>query len=159
MVVACADPGIFARGRGVRKKTLITFFRHQLFYRFTEGNQWFILRKTIFLRFQRGSNILQGRGSNFFQGGGGGVANVNIDFVNFQGWGSGPLDPRMRMIDPLAFTVKPIPKDRFSHAMAHFSLLERLATLQNMIRYMILDILSGSTLYIRTGTLYEISTR
>ena len=30
------------------------------------------LRKTIFLRFQRGSNILQGRGSNFFQGGGGG---------------------------------------------------------------------------------------
>ena len=69
--------------------------------------------------------------------------------------GSGPLDPRMRMIDPLAFTVKPIPKDRFSHAMA----LERLVTLQNMIRYMILNILSGSTLYIRTGTLYEISMR
>ena len=138
MVVSCADPGIFARGRrgGGPKKTLITFFRHQLFYRFTEGNQWFILRKTIFLRFQRGSK--------FFQGGGG--ANVNIDFVNYQGWGSGPLDPRMRMIDPLAFTVKPIPKDRISHAMAHFSLLERLVTLQNMIRYMILDILSGSTL-------------
>ena len=95
-------------------------------------------------------------GPNFFRGGG---ANVYIDFVNFQGWGSGPLDPRMRMIDPLAFTVKPIPKDRFSHAMAHFSLLERLVTLQNMIRYMILDILSGSTLYIRTGTLYEISMR
>ena len=97
-------------------------------------------------------------GVQIFSGGGGG-ANVNIDFVNFQGWGSGPLDPRMRMIDPLAFTVKPIPKDRFSHAMAHFSLLERLVTLQNMIRYMILDILSGSTLYIRTGTLYEISMR
>ena len=61
----------------------------------------------------------------------------------------------MRMIDPLAFTVKPIPKDRFSHAMAHFSLLEQL----NMIRYIILDILSGSTLYIRSGTLYEISMR
>ena len=147
----CQEEG----GGGVRKK-LITFFRHQLFYCFTEGNQWFILRKTIFLRFQRGSNTLQGRGSKFFQGGG---ANVNIDFVNFQGWGSGPLDPRMRMIDPLAFTVKPIPKDRFSHAMAHFSLLEQLVTLQNMIRYMILDILSGSTLYIRTGTLYEISMR
>ena len=40
-----------------------------------------------------------------------------------------------------------------------YSLLERLVTLQNMIRYMILDILSGSTLYIRTGTLYEISMR
>ena len=26
----------------------------------------------IFLRFQRGSNILQGRGSKFFRGGGGG---------------------------------------------------------------------------------------
>ena len=50
----------------------------------------------------------------------------------------------MRMIDPLASSVKPIPKDRFSHAMAHFVLL---VTLQNMIRYMILDILSGSTLY------------
>ena len=38
----------------------------------------------IFLRFQRGSNILQGRGSNFFQRRGGG-ANVNIELVNFQG--------------------------------------------------------------------------
>ena len=46
----------------------------------------------------------------------------------------------MRMIDPLASSVKPIPKDMFSHAMAHFSLLERLLTLQNMIRHMILDI-------------------
>ena len=42
----------------------------------------------------------------------------------------------MRMIDPLASSVKPIPKDRFSHAMAHFPLLERLVTLQNMIRYL-----------------------
>ena len=65
----------------------------------------------------------------------------------------------MRMIDPLAPSVKPIPKDRFSHAMAHFPLLERLVTLQIMIRYMILDILSGSTLYIPTWILYEISMR
>ena len=67
--------------------------------------------------------------------------------MNFQERGSGPLVPRMRMIDPHASSVKPIPKDRFSRAMAHFSLLERLVTLQNMIRYMILGILSGSTLY------------
>ena len=67
--------------------------------------------------------------------------------MNFQGGGSKPLGPRMRMIDPLASPVKPIPKDRFSHAMTYFPLLERLVTLQNMIRYMILDILSGSTLY------------
>ena len=44
------------------------------------------------------------------------------------GGGSGPLDPRMLMIDPLASSLKPIPKDRFSHAMAHFPLLERLVT-------------------------------
>ena len=34
-----------------------------------------------------------------------------------------------------------------------------IVTLQNMIRYMILDILSGSTLYILTGILSEISMR
>ena len=81
----------------------------------------------IFLRFQRGSNILQGRGSKFFRGGGGGGggggANVYIELVNFRGgWGPGTLDPRMRMIDLLASSVKQIPKDRFSHAMAHFPL-------------------------------------
>ena len=43
------------------------------------------------------------------------------------------------------------PKDRFSHAMVHFPLLELLLTLQNMMRYIILDILSG------TGTLNGIS--
>ena len=41
------------------------------------------------------------------------------------------------------------PKDRFSHAMVHFPLLERLVTLQKMMRYMIMDILSGSTLNIQ----------
>ena len=117
----------FCQGEGGGpKKTLITFFRHQLCYRFTEGNQWFILRKT---GSRGGPTFYRGGGPNVFRGGG-------------------------------AFTVKPIMmKDRFSHAMAHFSLLERLVTLQNMIRYMILDILSGSTLYIRTRTLYEISMR
>ena len=35
----------------------------------------------------------------------------------------------MRIIDPLASSVKPILQDRFSHAMAHFSLLGRLVTL------------------------------
>ena len=89
MVVSCADPGIFARGRGVRKKTLITFFRHQLFYSFKEGYQWFIYKQNyIFLRFQKGSNILQGGGVQFFPGGGGGGGgggNVNTELVNFQG--------------------------------------------------------------------------
>ena len=118
-------------------------------------------KENYIFKVPEGVQHFTGEGVQIFPGGGGGGggANVNIDFVNFQGWGSGPLDSRMRMIDPLAFTVKPIRKDRFSHAMAHFSLLERLVTLQNMIRYMILDILPGSTLYIRTGTLYEISMR
>ena len=141
MVVSCADPGIFARGEGGPKKTLITFIRHQLFYSFKKGYQWFILRKLYFLRFQRGSNNLQGRGSKFFPGRGGGGKCLYRTCEFLGGGGSGPLDPRMRMIDP------PIPKDRFSHAMAYFLLLERLVTLQNMIRYMIVDILSGSTLY------------
>ena len=145
MEVSCADPGIFARGEGVRKKTLITFFRHQLFYSFTEGHQWFILRKTIFFKVPEEVQHFTGEGIQFFQGGGGG--NVNIELVNFQEGGSEPLGPRMRMRDPLASSVKPIPKDRFSHAMTYFPLLERPVTLQNMIRYMILDILSGSTLY------------
>ena len=115
MEVSCADPGIFARGGGP-KKTLITFFRHQLFYSFTEGYQWFILRKTIFSKVPEGvQHFFTAEGVQIFPGGGG--ANVNIEFVNFQG-GSGSLDPRMRMIDPLASSVKPIPKDRFSHAMA-----------------------------------------
>ena len=79
MVVSCADPGIFARGEGDQKKTLITLFRHQIFYSFKEGYQWFILRKTIFLRFQ-------GRGSKYFPGRGG---QVNIELVNFRGGGGG----------------------------------------------------------------------
>ena len=47
-----------------------------------------------------------------------------MNFQEGEGGGGGPgtLDPRMRMIDPLASSVKPIPKDRFSHAMAHFPL-------------------------------------
>ena len=71
MVVSCADPGIFAGGEGDPKKTLITLFRHQLFYSFKEGYKSFILRKTIFLRFQRGPTFCRGGGPNFFQGGGG----------------------------------------------------------------------------------------
>ena len=50
-----------------------------------------------------------------------------------------PLDPRMRMIDPLATSfsspVKPIPKDRFTHA----------ARATSDTSNMILDIFSGST--------------
>ena len=35
-------------------------------------------------------------------------------------------------------SVKPVPKDRFSHEMVHFPFLERLVTPQNMQRYIIL---------------------
>ena len=101
--------------------------------------------KEIYIFFKGGGLTFYRGGDPIFSRGGG--ANVNIELVNFQGGGSEPLGPRIRMIDPLASSVKPIPKDRFSHAMTYFSLLERLVTLQNMIRYMILDILSGSTLY------------
>ena len=62
IVVSCADPGIFSRGEsgggggGVRK-TLLTFFRHQLFSVLKRGINGLFLTKLYFLRFQRGSNI------------------------------------------------------------------------------------------------------
>ena len=73
MVVSCADPGISARGEWGPKKTLITFFRHQLFYSCKEGYQWFILRKTVFLRVPEGVQQFTGDGVQIFsrEGGGG----------------------------------------------------------------------------------------
>ena len=91
-----------------------------------------------FKRFQRGSNI--------FQGGGGGQTYRIRDFPG----GPDPLSPSG---SPHAYdksSVKPISQERFSQAMVHFSFLERLVTPQNMTRYMILRyILSGSTLNIQ----------
>ena len=100
MVVSCADPGIFARGRGGQKKNSDNVFRHQLFYSLKEGYQWFILNKTIFFKGSRGVPTFyrgggpnfSGRGSKFFREGGGGRgggggANVNIELVNIQGGG------------------------------------------------------------------------
>ena len=61
----------FHQGGGGPKKTLITFFRHQLFYSFTEGYQWFILRKTIFFKVPEGVQHFTGEGVQIFPGGGG----------------------------------------------------------------------------------------
>ena len=49
-------------GGGFRKKTLIMFFRHQLFYSFKEGYQWFILNKTIFFKVPEGVQRFTGKG-------------------------------------------------------------------------------------------------
>ena len=152
MVVSFADPGIFARGEGGSEKTLITFLGIS-FFSFKEGYQCFILNKTIFLRFQRGSNILQGRGSKFFGGGGG--ANVNIELVNFQGGGSRNSGSAHAYDRSTCFFSEANPERQVFSCNGSFSIV----TLQNMIRYMILDILSGSTLYIRTGILSKISMR
>ena len=73
-------------GRGVRKNS-DNVFKHQLFYSFTEGYQWFILRKTIFFKVPEGIQHVTGEGVQIFPGGGGGGANVNIELVNFQGGG------------------------------------------------------------------------
>ena len=75
------------------------------------------LRIKLFFKVPEGVQHFTGEGIQFFPGGGGGGANVIIELVHFQGGGSEPLGPRMRMIDPLASSVKTIPKDRFSHAM------------------------------------------
>ena len=82
MVVSCADPGIIAWGERNPKKTLITFFRHQLFYSFKEGCQWFILRKAVFFKVPEGVQQFTGDGVQIFSREGGG-ANVNIELVNF----------------------------------------------------------------------------
>ena len=91
---------------GGPKKTLITFFRHQLFlqiYRY----QWFIqVKENYIFKVPEGVQHFTWEGVQIFPGGG---ANVNIELVNFQGGGgSGPLDPRMRMIDPLASSERQI---------------------------------------------------
>ena len=65
---------------------------------------------------------------------------------DFPDGGSGYLDPRMRMIDPLASSVKPIRRTGF--------LMQRFifhCSSDYMMGYIILDILSGS------GTLNGIS--
>ena len=75
-----------------------------------------------------------------------------------------PLDPRMRMIDPhcdiqiFKSTVKPIPKDRFFHAIVHFPFPEHLVTPQNMMRYMILQYVSGKQM-LRPRTLVRVETQ
>ena len=75
MVVACADPGIFARGEGGSEKNSDNvFLRHQLFYSFKEGYQWFILNKTIFFKVPEGVQHFTGEGVQIFpegEGGGG----------------------------------------------------------------------------------------
>ena len=59
-------------GGGGPKKTLITFFRHQYFYSFTEGYQWFIFRKTILFKVPEGVQHFTGEGVRIFPGEGGG---------------------------------------------------------------------------------------
>ena len=73
-------------------------------------------RHQLILKFYRGGSKVYFKENYIFSG----------------GWevGSGPLDLRMRMIDQLTSSVKSIPKDRFSHAMVHFPLLERLMCVQ-----------------------------
>ena len=56
-------------------------------------------------------------------------------------------------------TVKPIPKDRFFfHAIVHFPFTEHLVTPQNMIRYMILQYVSGKQM-LRPRTLVRVETQ
>ena len=83
MVVSCADPGIFTRGEGVRKKS-DNVFRHQLFYSLTEGYQWFILRKTIFFKVPEGVQHFTEEGVQIFPGWWVGGGQMLIELVNFQ---------------------------------------------------------------------------
>ena len=56
-------------------------------------------------------------------------------------------------------TVKPIPKDKFFyHAIVHFPFPEHLVTPQNMMRYMILQYVSGKQM-LRPRTLVRVETQ
>ena len=66
MEVSCADPGTFARGRrGGPKKTLITFFRHQLV-------SMVHFKENYIFKVPEGVQHFTGEGVQIFPGGGGG---------------------------------------------------------------------------------------
>ena len=75
-----------------------------------------------------------------------------------------PLDPRMCMIDPLAISKfsshsKANPEEQvFFHAIVHFPFPEHLVTPQNMMRYMILQYVSGKQM-LRPRTLVRVETQ
>ena len=92
----------------------------------------------IFLRFQRGSNILQERGSKYFRGGGGGGANVNIELVNFRGGGGRNSGSTHAYDRSTCFFSEANPERQVFSCNGSFSIV----ALHNMIRYMILDISS-----------------
>ena len=72
MVVSCADPGIFARGRGGGpKKTLITFFRHQLFLPFYRRESMVYFKENYIFKVPEGVQHFTGEGVQIFSGGGG----------------------------------------------------------------------------------------
>ena len=106
-----------------------------------------------FLRFKIGSIIFRGGGPNFSRGCGVQML-ISIEtykICDFPG-GPGPPYPSGSAhaydrstcdIQIFKSSVKSIQKDRFFHAMVHFPYLERLVTPQNMMRYMILQNVSG----------------
>ena len=68
IIKPCADPGIFARGpRPDSQKTALTTFFWSYFTVLQRVSNGYFKENYIFLRFQRGSNVFQG-------GGGGGVS-------------------------------------------------------------------------------------
>ena len=95
MCLACADPGIFVRGgdpgstgrENLAQRSLV----HKLFYSFTEGILWFILKKLFFHGFRGGPTFSRG-GVQLFP-----VGDPNDNFYRnleiFQGRGSGPQFP------------------------------------------------------------------
>ena len=91
MVVSYVDPGIFASGGGGPKKN----------------------SDNVFL--SSDPTFSKGEGPDF-SGGGGVQMLISLETYrtcDFPDRGSGYLDPRMRMIDPLASSVKPIRRTGF----------------------------------------------
>ena len=96
-------------GRGVQAQlTEKKNSESSAFYNFTEGSNSYFKENYNVLRFQRGSIIFQGRGVQNFPGMWGPNANFYRTYriCDFPGGGAPhtPLDPHMRMIDPLAIS-------------------------------------------------------
>ena len=98
------------------------------------------LRIKLFFKVPEGVQHFTGEGIQFFPGGGGKCYNRTCSFPGGRVRTSGSAHAYDR--STCFFSEANPERQVFS-----CNDLERLMTLQNMIRYMILDILSGSTLY------------
>ena len=80
-------------------------------------------KENYIFKVPEGVQHFTGKGVQFFPGGGGGGGKCLYRFCEFPGVGVRTSGSAHAYDRSTRFYSEPIPKDRFSHAMAHFSLL------------------------------------